>query len=149
MKTPSLSKRILSAWVINRDKGGSHMDIVDVASAVYGEYLFQSNSKSTRYAQSTLLDSVKTNIPHAIALATEHGIFVSTKRKPTNSDPTRKHRVEGWRIFVKGEDEDYLIDELEYKKRNGEARINSFNQLADVALNRGLIQPDKLKELSQ
>ncbi|MBD3180752.1 hypothetical protein GF312_00570 [Candidatus Poribacteria bacterium] len=124
------------------------MDLFDIASDVYGDFLFSQRSKNAKNAQAPLIETIRNNIGHAINLAAEQGYTISIKRKPTLNDNKKKFRILGWRIFVPGEDEVFLIDELKFKKNNGESRIDSFNKLKEKALNKGLLDSENMKELT-
>ena len=149
MKRPTVAMKILDVWVTNRNEKGSHMNVVDIASVVYGPYLFSVKSKNTKAAQAGLIETIRNNIGHAINLAAEHNIDISIKRKPTKNDPKRKWQILGWRIFVAGEDESFLIDELNYKKENGESRIKSFVDLQSKVIEKELLAPKDVPQLEK
>lgn len=146
-KKVSLAAKILNELEINRDNENVFMSAMDLAAAIYGHELFTTKTSKFQAMQEELITCVKQSMCHARDLADENGITVIPKRKLTQFS-SRKFHVLGWKIYTKG-DEEFLVDELNYKKENGQARINSFNKLKENATRRGLIALEELKQLSK
>ena len=148
MKTKvALEVKILNVLEINRDSENVFMTPEDITIAIYGNEIFSANTSKFREMQDDLIRGVKNRMGQVKELAEENGMTVIPRRKPVKGG-TKKFCVLGWKVLTEG-DEAFIVDELIYKRNNGQSRINSFNQLKEVAVNRGLVAAEKVKELSQ
>ena len=148
MKTKvSLETKILNTLENNRDGNNVFMSPEDIAIEIYGSEIFSSNTATFRVIQDELTTKVRQRMGQVKELADENGMTVIPRRKPVKGG-TKKFRIIGWKILTEG-DEAFIVDELMYKRQNGQSRINSFNQLKEVAVRKGLLAAEKLKELSQ
>ena len=148
MKTKvALEVKILNVLENNRDEDNVFMTPEDITVAIYGNEIFLVNTTKFREMQDDLVRSVRTRMGQVKELAEENGMTVIPRRKPVK-DGTKKFRVLGWKVLTEG-DEAFVVDELIYKRDNGQSRINSFNRLKETAESRGLIEAKKAKELTE
>ena len=94
-----------------------------------------------------LIYNIKNSMGHVRELADANGLLIIPLRKPTEANKKNRWCVIGWKIAVKGFDEQYIADELLYKKRNGEARTASTQRFLNAAHENKLISKEKYKEL--
>lgn len=140
MKRPNLQTQVLRVLEDNMKNNGSFLNYDDLASAVYGNGYI-------RKTANILIQNIKNSMCHVRELADTNGILIIPLRKPTQSNKNNKWQVVGWKIAVKGFDEQYIQDELLFKKRNGEARAASTMRFLAIASENKLISKDKCKEL--
>lgn len=140
MKRPNLQTQVLRVLEDNLKNNGSFLNYDDLASAVYGNGYI-------RKTANILIHNIKNSMGHVRDIADANGLLIIPLRKPTKANKNNKWLVIGWKIAVKGFDEQYIADELLYKKRNGEARTASTLRFINIAKNNGLISGKKVKEL--
>jgi hypothetical protein len=140
MKRPNLQTQVLRVLEDNQKNNGSFLNYDDLASAVYGNGYI-------RKTASILIQNIKNSMGHVRELADTNGLLIIPLRKPTKANESNKWQVVGWKIAVKGFDEQYIADELLFRKRNGEARNASTMRFLSIARENKLISKDKCKEL--
>jgi len=141
MKRMNLQTQILQVLEDNLKANGSFMTISDIAGAVFGNGYV----KKTAFIHDQM---IKERMGQVRELADANGLLIIPKRKPTKNDKNKKFLIEGWKIAVQGFDDDYVYDELMYKRNNGQARTKSFKNLLNKAQSKGMISSDKLNQLS-
>ena len=144
MKRANLQTRIIEALQADAKNGGSGLSVPEIAKEIYG---FGYIKKTACELEKT----IRQRMGIVVEEATNMGLTIFAKRKSCNpKTPEIKSRIALWKIFnpdIIGMKEE-LIDELFYKKRNGEARTSKFIQMLSVAKEFGAISDEKLKELT-
>lgn len=142
----NLQTQILQVFVDNLKLNGSFIDESDIAKIIFGN----------GYAKKTagiLEKMVKERMGQVRELADENGYLIIPRRKPTkateNEENPKRFKILGWKIPVKGFDDEYVNDELMYKYQNGQARTESFKKLLNKAQSKGMITGEKIKELAE
>lgn len=140
MKRPNLQTQILRVLEDNLKSNGSFLNYDDLAGIIYGNGYI-------RKTANILIHNIKNTMGHVRELADANGLLIIPLRKPTKANKNNKWQVVGWKIAVKDFDEQYIADELLYRKRNGEARNASTMRFLSIARENRLISEDKCKEL--
>jgi len=136
---PSLAAQIYTLLLKNTKEENAFMTYDDMGYAIFGQGFAV---KKFRYEYIRMMKTQMFKVSE-IAIANGHSIIPS--RKLTKSK-NRKFMVTGWKIPM-ANDAEYVMEELIYKKQNGDAKTASFNRLLDTAKEKGMITSERLKEL--
>lgn len=142
MKKIPLSKKVLSVLESNlTESSSSFMTDAEIALVIYdGGYM-----PKTAY---WLSKTIRNCMAQVKDLAEENGMIVIPWRSPTKSDPNKKFRILGWKIYEEG-DEKYIIDELFFIKRKEGEHTEAFKTLKSNARKQGALGRKDLKALPE
>ena len=141
MKKLNLQTMILQVLENNLKANGSFMTVSDIAEIVFG-------NGYTRKTAYILEKMIKERMGQVRELSDANGLLIIPKRKPTKDNKNKGFLIAGWKIAVRGFDDDYVFDELMYKQQNGQARTESFKKLLNTAKTKKIIDEEKVKELT-
>ena len=140
MRKLTRTERVFYALVKNYKANGGFINDCRLAKEIHG------NSYSRRTAY-TLEKGIRDVMSKVEKLAMDNGFSLAKKRKPTKADPKKGFLILGWKLAVKGFDEDYVIDESIIKSNRAKAMQLAAKQYLDAAQINGLISSEKYKEL--
>jgi fructose-1,6-bisphosphatase len=136
---PSISAQMYTLLLQNTKGENAFMTYDDMGYAIFGQ------GYSVKKFRSGYVKMMKTQMFQVSEIAIRAGHCIVPSRKLTKSK-NRTFIVTGWKIPM-ANDSEYVLNELLYKKQNGDAKTASFNRLLDNAKIQGIIASERIKEL--
>jgi hypothetical protein len=145
-RTLNLQTKILDCLKRAADKNPlTFMSYEDIAYDLWGN---GHTPASWRLVKHGLIDMVKQRMYFVRQLADENTLMLIPNRPSSKKDKrVKSNHVVGWKIAVRGYDDEYVIDEWMYKKKHVDAREKSLHGFVNNVKKQNMLPETAMKQL--